>query len=199
MSSLNAPATSSVSFSGTTIAVVNSIKQSIATSASPASYSGAALDGGSANPGPAVFGTATSGCGRRVTATLASHASSYVLNSTITITGTDYLGNAQTDVLTIPGTGGGVTLTSTKFFRSVSQLDIQAQADGLGSFQFGMSDALVSARELRVGTAGDLHVQYSDGHTDTITKVQAGEHVPGMIQIIFGDNKTTAQDITAYR
>lgn len=184
---LSDPAKKSITFSGA-LAVVNAIKTSIATAATPQVYTAGALNGS--------IGTATMSAPRRITATLAAHAASYVNGSTITIKGLNSAGASVSEVLTIAGTGGGTTLTTVGFFTQVTEIDVDAQADALGSFQFGTSDASVNSRSLRVGTAGNLHVQYGDGSTDTILNVAVGEVVPAMAAVIFGDS--TAQGITAY-
>lgn len=179
----------SMSVKGTFV-VATSIKTSIATVAGPATYNGGALNG--------AIGAATMAMPRRITATLAANGGSYVNGSTITITGKDPFGAAQTDVLTIAGTGGGITLTSTKFFTAVTQLDIQTQTNTGGAFTFGTSDGQAGGRQLRVGTAGDVAVQYGDNSTDVIPNVQAGEQIPAVVSIILGTG-TTAADITVYK
>ncbi len=174
------------------LTLATAIKTSIATVAGAASYTTSGLNGS--------IGTAQMAAGRRITATLSTHASSYTAGSTITITGLDVNLNAQTDVLTIVGTGGGVTITSTKFFRKVNTLDITAQFDTGGAFTFGVSDAQIPGTvvQLRVGTTGNINLGYADGSSDCIQKVQAGEALPCRPNIIFGDTTTTVQDITAY-
>ncbi len=186
-----ASASRTVTFAGA-LTVATAIKTSVATVAAPASYTTSGLNG--------AVGTTQMVAARRITATLASHASSYVAASIITITGLDENLDAVSDVLTIAGTGGGVTYTTTKFFRKVNTIAIAAQADTGGAFTFGVSDALVPGRvvQLRVGTAGNINLGYANGTSDCILKVAVGEAIPCQPNIIYGDSTTTVQDITAY-
>lgn len=198
MSNQIIPARKSYSFPAATIlASANAIKTSIATSASPVTYNGGALNGTWAGIASILP------IGRKITATSSAFAAAYVNGSTITITGKDIYGKPLVNVLTVSGTGGGATLTTPDAFAQITQIDIQAQASASGAWTFGFSDAVVNARTVRVGTSGDLHVAYgTDGSgtvaTDVIPKVQAGEQVPAYVQTIFSDATTTAQDITVY-
>lgn len=114
----------------------DSIKTLIATVAAGVSYSGADLNGAYANPGPAVFPSASA-----VTVITEANAGSYVNASTITITGTVDGVAGQTEVLTITGTDGGQSLKTAKLFTAVSQVDIQAQVNVGGGFTFGTAYA----------------------------------------------------------
>lgn len=186
----NIVAKRSVSFAGS-LNNNNSIKTNVASSASPASYSGAGLDGS--------YGNGSLVLPRQISVTLTSHTGSYTLNSKVTLTGTDYSGAVQTEQLTITNANGGITLLSTKYFLTVTQVDIEAQVDTLGQFKVGTRDVLAtSAKAMRCGTAGDIKIEFEDGTTDTIPKVQAGEQIPCMFKILHGDTTTTAQDITIY-
>jgi hypothetical protein len=179
-----------ISFGSGALAAPTSIKTSVATSASPALYVTTDING--------AVGLATFTCPRTISATLASHASSYVNNSKITVTGLDDVGTSISDILTITGTGGNKTITGTKFFMSVVSIAIEAQADTLGAFTFGQADAVVNANQVRVGVAGDLTIKCRDAANTvgTIYSVQIGEAVPVEIAIVYASS--TAQAITAY-
>lgn len=181
------PASKTYSFSGA-LAAPAAIKTSIATSAAPASYTGAGLNG--------TVGAASMSAARTIYATLGASVGSYVNGGTITVTGLDATGATISDVLTIVGTGGGTTVLGTKFFKSVTTIAITAQTDVNGTFQFGVMDISCPGgiRAIRCGTTGNLHVAYLDGSTDTIPKVAAGERIDAFVQKIFGDS--TVQDLT---
>ena len=177
-----------LTFGSGALAAPTSIKTSIATAVSIQTYNGAALNG--------AVGAAAFTCPRVVTATLSASAGAYTAASSITVTGTDQFGAAISDTLAIAGTGGGVTISSVKFFSSVTQIVIAAQANTAGSFTFGQSDAAVNATQLRVGTACNLDLKCKDGTLGTIYSVQVGEQVPVGVAIVFATS--TAQGITAY-
>lgn len=171
------------------LAVTNAIKMSIASAATPQSYSGAALNG--------AIGAAAMELPRTVSVTTSAHAGSYVPASTVTFTGTDKDGNAITEALALVATNGGETIVGLKGFMQITQIDVQAQNDASGAFTFGVQDIVVpGCRVVRVGTGGDLHVTYASGIQSTIPKVQAGESRPMNVTKVWGDSKTTAQDIT---
>lgn len=168
--------------------VTNSIKTSIATVAGPASYSGAGLNG--------AIGAAAMELPRTVSVTTSAHAASYVAGSTITFTGTDKDGNVLIEALALVATGGGETIVGVKGFMQITQIDVQAQADTLGTFTFGTQDIVVpGSRYVIIGTTGDLHVTYANGSQSTIPKIPVGQYAMSVSKI-WGDSKTTAQDIT---
>lgn len=182
------PATKTYSITGP-IAVANSIKTSVATVASPATYITTALNG--------AIGTAVMAMPRTIRVTLSSAVGSYVNASTIVITG-KLTGVTKTETLTIVGADGGTTLTTTGFFDQVTQIDVDAQVDTSGAFLFGTYDARIpgGAKWLRFATTGNAHVAFTNGTTDTIPAVAVGEIIPAYISTVFGDS--TVQNLTAY-
>jgi hypothetical protein len=195
MSQLIEPASRSISYAAAAAnAVVNALVTSSATAASPVTYTGGTLNGSQGSNVIAIP--------RNVLATLAVGVGAYVAGSTITVTGLDGNGSPLTEVLTIVGTGGGTTILGQKFFSQVTSIAVQAQATTGGSFQFGVQDSLVNCRQMRVGTAGNLHVGYATPSgivNDTIPSVQAGEAIPALVYVLYGDATTTAQNITVYK
>lgn len=186
---LTDPAIRSYTFPGSMVAD-SAIKTSVATSnGGPAVYLGGALNG-------SVGGTVMTPMRTLLVTTVASVAS-YLLGGTITITGRDVNNAVQTEVFVIGNANGGESLLGVKYFKSVTQISVdQAQQDNLGHFKFGVSGALVNARQIRCGTGGDLHVSYADGSIDTIKKVIVGEAIPAQVKAIYGDS--TVADITAF-
>lgn len=168
----------------------NAIKTSVATVASPVTYSTTGINGS--------IGLTTMKANRIITATSTSAVASYVPGSVITITGTDSTGAVQTDTMTVVGADGGESLATTKFFKTVVSITIAAQVDTAGAWVFGVSDASVpSCIQLRVGTTpGTLHLGFADGSTDTILAVALGEAVPTSCNRIYADS--TAVGITAF-
>lgn len=144
------------------------------------------------------------GLARTAKVTLASHAGSYVDQSTIVITGTKSDGSSYSETLTIVGTDGGTTLTTTVAFATVSSIVIAAQADALGHIQVDGSDIQLPAdpKQLRVGTAGSgaLHVGYvaPDGSVikNTFKNCQAGERFDITPRWVYIDS--TVQDIDIF-
>jgi len=170
---------------GSLAAVTNSIVTSLATTASPVVLSGAGLTG--ANAGTLVVP-------QNVTVTTAVHASSYVLTP-IVVTGTDVNGSVMTENLSLTLVNGGETISGSKAFYTITSISLPAQVDTLGSWTFGTKNYYPGALvlEIRVKTAGTLHVAYNGGFTDTVTAL-AGDRLPYAVTKIFSDS--TAQDIT---
>lgn len=73
---------------------------------------------------------------RCVSITLAAAAGAYTNGSTVTFTGT-LDGAAVTDVLTITGTDGGITVLGDQYFDTITQIDVQAQATTGGYIEYG--------------------------------------------------------------
>lgn len=164
-------------------ATPTSLKGTVATSASPVTYT----------TGGSTLTLVTNELPRLVTATSASHAASYVDASVITITGTAFDDSAQTDTLTVAGTGGGATLTSTKYFKTVTSIAVAAQADTGGAWTFGLSDTLcVLGRQIRAGTAGNLTMKFEDGTSDTVAGMVAGERLDIGPRSILGTSTLTS-------
>lgn len=182
----------SVSFAAVAnIAIANGLKTSIATSASPANYSGVALNGTLA--GTTMFPA------RTISVTTATHAASYNTTNPIVFTGTDPNGATITESLTLTQSGGNETVVGLKGFATVTSIAVPAQNDALGSFTFGVRDLILSelVRAIRVGGSGNLHVSYSDGSTDTLTGVQ--ETLRDCFPTkIWGDGNTTVTNLTLF-
>jgi len=183
---------------------VDAIKLSVATAAVVKSYSGATLDGTFANPGPAKTKM------HRLSVTTAVHAGTYNITDAITATCTDQFGNSRTLTATLTNANGGETVEFTLADGSdagamtVSQIDVPAQNDALGSFEFGVTDVVFDdpARQVRGGANGDIAVEYEaalltgTAHQDVLPCEQ-GEHHDVFAKKIL-DTGTTAFPVTAY-
>lgn len=108
----------------------DAVKLSIATSTSPQTYTGAALDG--------AIGGAPFDQPRAVTVTLGGVPADFVDGSTLTITGLDVLGRAQTRTLTIDASLVPYTLTTDHAFRQVTSVAVAAQATTTGTLSVGL-------------------------------------------------------------
>lgn len=152
-----------VSYASTAAAFdADAIKTSVATSASPASYSDAALNG--------AVGAATMNPPRSITVTRSSSAGSYS-TSAITITGT-YNGETVTDTLTPADADGGDTIYGDQPFDAVTSISLPAQVNTSGAFTFGVGDVWAGHgkqfRAVKGHTAGNLALYYDAGVTDTL-------------------------------
>jgi hypothetical protein len=132
------------------LAVANAIVATGASSASSQTITGASLDG--------TVGWRTMATARHITLTLSADA--HWDATTAVLAGRDVDGNAITENLAIPN-NGGVTLTSTKRFRTVTSLTIPAQSGTNGTFTVGVGAPLTS-------TDNSTHV--------TLTAHAAGDH-----------------------
>ena len=183
---------------------VDAIKQSVATSVAAQSYSGATLDGVLANPGPAKTKM------HRLSVTTAASVGTYNITDAITATCTDQLGATRTLTATLTAVNGGETVEFTLSggadagAMTVSQIDVPAQNDANGAFEFGVTDVVFDspARQIRGGAAGDVAVQYEMdlasgvSFTDTLECVE-GEHHDVFVKKIL-DTGTTAFPVKAY-
>jgi hypothetical protein len=131
------------------LAVANAIVATGASSASSQTITGASLDG--------TVGWRTMATARHITLTLSADA--HWDATTATLNGRDVDGNAISESLSIPN-NGGVTLTSTKRFRTVTSLVIPAQSGTNGTFTVGVAAPLTSADNTThvtlTSTAGDF-------------------------------------------
>jgi len=109
----------------------NAIKTSIASSASPASYSGADLNG--------VVGVGAMSPPRNITITTSSHADIDAV--VVVVTGTDIDDNALVENITLTD-NGGVTDAGVKAFKTVSQIDVPAQSGTGGTLEFGFGTSI---------------------------------------------------------
>ena len=99
----------------------DSIKTSVATSTSPVSYSGGALNG--------VIGGAASLQPRAFTVSLSGNVGAFIDGSVVTVTGQNVLGQSFTDTIVISTGTFPVTLSTTYSFLQITQVDVDAQAD----------------------------------------------------------------------
>lgn len=190
-----APAQCTVTFTGTTSAAVgNAVVTSLATAAAPVVLSGVGLTG--AKAGGPYLGNGTSKGPRAITVTTSASGGAYAIGTPITVKGTDRGGNPITDQITLTQTGGGETLSTSKGFATVTEIDIPAMANTAGAWTFGIGDVVLPFRSIRTGTAGNVTYRCADGSTDTIQKMLAGETVHVAGQALSSAASTTAQDIT---
>lgn len=188
---------SPATFTYSAIAVVNAIKQSIASSVTVQTYTGVALDGTVADGrGPAALNFT-----QAITATTAAHAGSYTFGAAnaITVTGTDADGAVLTDTITLTATNGGETIATAKGFASVTKIVVPAQNDALGSFQFGIGDIVLAkpARQVRGGAGGNIKVGYQAGLPDVLPSLQGERH--DVLPVRVYDSGSTALPVTVYK
>ena len=125
-----------VTFTAANIPVLNSIKTSIATAATAATYTGAALNGASKKPLP----DSKTGYAQWPAATASSSAGSYVAASTIVFTGT-YKGATVTRTATVSGTDGNATfIADGPLDGDVTSIVVGAQVNTSGAWTFGFVD-----------------------------------------------------------
>lgn len=108
----------------------DAVKLAIATSTSAQTYTGAALDGaigGAAFPQP-----------RAATVTLGGAPGDFVDGSTLTITGLDVLGMAQSRTLTIDASQVPYALSTGHAFLQVTSIAVATQATTTGTLEFGL-------------------------------------------------------------
>jgi len=109
-------------------AAPNSIKLSHATVAGAEEYTTTELDG--------ALGDDPFDPPRCVSITLSAAVGAYTNGSTVTFTG-ELDGAVVTDVLTITGTGGGITVLGDQYFDTITQIDVEAQATTGGHIEYG--------------------------------------------------------------
>lgn len=157
------------------VAVVDAIKTAIATSLAVATYTGAALNGGYANPGPASF-VASGRVWQTVSATTSAQPGAYNVIDPIMFTGTDADGTTQTESVYLTAVNGNETVAGVLPFRTVTSIAVPAQALDTGQFQFGAHDLCSTNRGVivyvRADAAGNVALVHDgdDGseYTDTI-------------------------------
>ena len=121
-----------------------------------------------------AFASTHNGGGAVITATTAGSSDS---GKTVTLTGTDLNGNAQTEVITLPGSAA--TTAGTKYFLTVTAAEMSAQPvgnvslgfnDSRGMGMLGGRTALKGFTCASGGTAGDVKFHnVSSGLTSTAT------------------------------
>jgi len=150
-----------------TIADLDGIKTSAATSTSPVVFSGGQLAG--ADMARMNAGTAPP---RSISVTTSAQASQYATGAgnPIRITGT-FKGASQSEDLLLTLANGGETIRGSKLFDTVTQIDVPAQLGTSGAMQFGTED--IGAPEgkhfggVRGYGTGNLKVRYNeDPNTD---------------------------------
>lgn len=141
-------------------ASANSLVTSRATAVAPAVLTGASFTG-TLGPGPVVMAKTDP---RNVSVTTSVHAASYILSAPIVVQGLDINSNAMTESLTLTQSGGGETVSGRLFFATITEIDIPAMADALGSFTFGLSDGSY------LGNADFLFESPTDNETETRVK-----------------------------
>ena len=118
-----------------------------------------------------TFASTHNGGGAVITATTAGSSDS---GKTVTLTGTDLNGNAQTEVITLPGSA--TDTAGTKYFLTVTAAEMSAQPSGnvslgfnnsRGMGMFGGRTALKGFTCCSGGTAGD--VEFVDGTPESGT------------------------------
>lgn len=190
-----------------TVLNATAIKTSIATSASGAIYSGAALNGGDVTAGVASpTPSGLTGVAQYPIAVATSKAGSYVANSTIVFDGT-YNGKAATSTATVVGTGGGATFVGDKPLDTVTGITVAAQADTAGAWTFGFNDIACKTRGdniepfrvLRPTSSGNLVVTCGSGHDATIPLLAGdADEVLDVTRLKFSDAATTITTIKVY-
>ena len=191
------------------IADPDAIKTSIATVAAAVSYTGVALNGADANPGPATptpshTDNVVTDVPQYPTATASSSAGSYVDGSEVVFTGT-YGGAAKSRTATVVGTDGNATFVADGPLDTVSTVAVDAQADTNGAWTFGFTDigawrggsGQEPARLVRAHAAGVIKIGDADGHVD-LTPFAESESQPIAPHRIYATG-TTVTTFTLYR
>lgn len=172
----------SLSLTASTVLDADAIKTTIATAATVATYSGAALNGASvgtdhiARPAPSGLADVA----QYPIAVASSSAGSYLDKSTIVFTGL-YGGLPVTRTATVSGTGGNATFVADGPMDSCSSVVVAAQANTSGAWTFGWNDIacpegdglVLPFRELVATSSGNVMITCGDGHTDTLTALTA--------------------------
>jgi hypothetical protein len=116
------------------------IKTTIATVAAAVTYTGAALNGAYANPGPAIPAPGGhAGVAQWPVATASSAAGSFVNGSSITWVGL-YGGVSTTRTATVVGTDGNASFIADGPLESVTSVTIAAQVNTSGAWTLGFTD-----------------------------------------------------------
>lgn len=158
------------------LADADGLKTSIATALTAQVYSGAALNGALANPGPAVLDAPPSGKGPRFfSVTTTTDAATYNTTDPIVVTG-KYGGVAVTENILLTQAGGNETVLGNQPFDEVTSIAVPAQLTTDGAFTFGVSGVACKGpggrqhpyRQVQAIGAGNLHVGYTGGFHDTI-------------------------------
>jgi len=185
----------------------DAIKTSIATAVTDQTYTGAALNGAMATPGPAFTKM------HRLSVTTAANAGTYIVGSEINFTCTDQHGNVRTLTATIGDADGGEVLDAVDEdgndagAMTVTTIVADAQNDVNGAFQFGVTDVVFDqpARAIRGGAAGNIMVEFEGDliegtmvWADTWAVAFAGETYPATFVKRIMDATTTAFPVTVF-
>lgn len=127
-------------FTNPIAADTNAIKTSVASNVLAQSYSGTALNG--------VVGAGTMSPPRNFTVTTDDSATTW--QDHVHVTGLDELGNTITEQIAL---ANNTTISSTKPFAKITQIDVDPQADGAGLLEFGFGVS-IGVRRLPVARAG---------------------------------------------
>lgn len=176
--------------------IASAIKQSIATSTSTQSYSGAALDGS--------IGQGAIDLPQSVSLTTSAAVGAYATGAgnKIVVTGVDIANNAITGYLTLTAANGGETVVAVDAsglilgFAKVTNIAVPPQLLTSGAFQWGVRDVVLDTLsiDIRGGAASsNIVVGNDDGTTDTVP-TELGEHLYYAIRVVFGSS--TAFPIT---
>ena len=195
-----------VTFTAANIPQLNGIKTTIATAASVATYTGAALNGASTTPLP----DSKTGFAQWPAATATSSAGSYVDASTVVFTGT-YHGVAVTRTATVVGTGGNATfIADGPVDGAITSIVVGAQVNTSGAWTFGFVDLECPVRSIgddkfrrlpwqrvRGSTAANIGFVRNSGVADYVPCI-AGEQHPMEITRL-KTSTTTVTLVTLYR
>jgi hypothetical protein len=181
----------------------DAIKTSIATSTSAASYTGAALNGDDANPGPATPTPDGHTGVPQYPVAVGAGAGAFVDGSAVTFTGT-YGGETTVRTATVVGANGG-TFIADGPLDTCDTVDVEEQADTDGTWTFGFTDIGVwkehnefnPCRQIRADAAGVVSVVYEGGYADLLPFTTGQVQQVGPNRIV--QATTTATTITLYR
>lgn len=173
----------------------DALKASIATdNAAAHTYSGTALDGALANPGPAVFDPP-----RFVSVTTSAEAACYRTGASYPIVFTGMRGGETvTESLLLTQAGGNETIIGNQPFDRVTSIAVPIQLKATGAFTFGVHGVACKAtaktqlpfRQVRAVGAGSLKVGFAGGTTDTLTLADAEKDAIEVVRV-YGASATT--------
>lgn len=201
------PSSRVLPLTASSVLAATGIKTAIATAASIATYTGAAINGTTvtanvATPSPSGL----SGVAQYPIAVASSSAGSYVAGSTIVFTGTRN-GAVATSTATVVGTGGNATFVGDNPLDTCDTIVVAAQANTSGQWTFGWNDiackvrggSLEPFRVLRPTSTGNVVVTCGSGHDATIPVVAGdADEVVDIIRVKFSSASTTVTTLKLY-
>jgi hypothetical protein len=138
-----------------------------------------------------------------VSVTTGSSVGTYNTSDPIVFTGTDKDGNTITASLTLTQANGNETVVDANLqgFASVTQIDVPAQVDTNGTFEFGVRDVVLDppAQYLVAGAAGDVKCADQDGNEGVLPLLDSVYTPPMAIARVSGEAATTAFPLTILR